>query len=177
MTTWLLIFLNARNQSYLTVADTGYSEAKSAPSVMITTLIIIAAATLTKSLPCYCSKGLTPTNSITKTLNPKITYIYGFPIIHSTLVHLWRTAIEERMLAVEWKKKKKELDSNSVSYTYRLYDLWKVSHSLYWLGRVVVLKYVWCIEQNLVCDSPYRASLSFRSSSRRRVSVSYSSGR
>lgn len=107
MTTWLLIFLNVCNQSYLTVADTAYSEAKSAPSVMTIILIIIAAATLTKPLLCYCSKGLTPTNSITKTLNPQITYIYRFPIIHSTLIHLWRTAIEERVLAVELKKKKR----------------------------------------------------------------------
>ena len=56
------------------VTDTAYSEAKSEPYMMIIIINIIAAATLTEQLLCYCSKGLTPINSITKTLNAKITY-------------------------------------------------------------------------------------------------------
>lgn len=53
---------------------------------------------------------------ITRTSNSEITYIYTSPLIHSTLLRLWKTAIVERM----GKKKKKELDSNSVSDPYRL---------------------------------------------------------
>lgn len=89
---------------------------------------IIAAATLTEQLLCYRSKGLTSINSITKTLNVKITYTYRF-IIHSTLfISVENSYIRKRVSCGI--KKKKELDKNSV-YTYWLYDFQKVSHSLF----------------------------------------------
>lgn len=75
---------------------------------------IIAAATLTEQLLCYRSKGLTSINSITKTLNVKITYTYRF-IIHSTLfVSVENSYIRKRVSCGI--KKKKELDKKFSLY-------------------------------------------------------------
>lgn len=93
MTTWLLIFKKVCNQFYRTVTNSAYSETKSAPHMMTIIVNIIAAATLTEQLLCYCSKGLTPINSITKTLNAKITYTYRFLLSIQPFLRLWRRAI------------------------------------------------------------------------------------
>ena len=99
-------------QFYLTVPDTAYSEARSAPYMIIISNII-AAATLTEQLLCYRSKGLTPINSITKTLNVKITYTYRF-IIHSTLFISVENSYIRKSVSCGIKKKRNWIKIQSI---------------------------------------------------------------
>ena len=76
------------------------------------------------------------THVITRTSNSEITYIYTSPLIQSTLLRLWNTAIVERMLALGKKK-------NWIQIQFLILtgcDLRKISHCLYLLCKAVVLK-------------------------------------